>query len=165
VSRGAVAEAPLPGGADAGETYVIYGEPLPSPTPTPAPAVGRHSRDPSGWLRFVGQRHSRFVSWLVDSQLRFPGRDGGCGSPRLGCRRLVRQEAVAEVVTDIAAWLWCVTSPSYAIRGFAELPAAAGPSGTSGMGGAIYAVLAGAAAGVLALALVATLPVRRWRVR
>ena len=50
-----------------------------------------------------------------------------------------------------------------AVGGFAELPAVAGSSGTSGMGGPTYAVLAGAAAGVLAFAVLATLSVRRWR--
>ena len=50
------------------------------------------------------------------------------------------------------------------VGGIAELPAVAG-TGTSGMGGATYAVLAGAAAGVLAYAVLATLSVRRWRVR
>jgi hypothetical protein len=63
--------------------------------------------------------------------------------------------------TDITAWIWCVTSPTYAVGGIAELPALAGPAGTSGMGGATYAVLAGAAAGVLAFAVLATLRVRR----
>jgi hypothetical protein len=50
------------------------------------------------------------------------------------------------------------------VGGFAELPAVA-ETGASGMGGATYAVLAGAAAGVLAFAVLATLAVRRWRVR
>jgi hypothetical protein len=65
--------------------------------------------------------------------------------------------------SDITAWLWCATSPTYAVGGIAELPALAGPAGTSGMGGATYAVLAGAAAGVLAFAVLATLSVKRWR--
>jgi hypothetical protein len=52
----------------------------------------------------------------------------------------------------VAAWLWCVTSPTYAVGGIAELPALAGPSGTSGLGGATYAVLAGAAAGAVVIA-------------
>jgi hypothetical protein len=55
------------------------------------------------------------------------------------------------------------TGPS-AVGGFAELPALAG-TGASGMGGATYAVLAGAAAGVLAFAVLATLSVKRRRVR
>jgi len=63
---------------------------------------------------------------------------------------------------DVTAWIWCATSPSYAVGGFAEYPAVAGTSG-SGMGGATYAVLAGTAAGVLAFAVLATLTVRRWR--
>jgi hypothetical protein len=58
---------------------------------------------------------------------------------------------------------WRATSPAYAVGGFAELPPLAGPAGTSGMGGATYAVLA--AAGVLAFVVLATLSVRRWRVR
>jgi hypothetical protein len=49
---------------------------------------------------------------------------------------------------------------SYAVGGIAELPAVAG-TGTSGMGSATYAVLAGAAAGVLAFAVLATLSVKR----
>jgi len=59
------------------------------------------------------------------------------------------------------------TTPSYAVGGFAEYPALAGApgTGTSGMGGTTYAVLAGAAAGVLAFAVLATLSVKRWRVR
>lgn len=52
-----------------------------------------------------------------------------------------------------------------AVGGIAELPALAGPPGGSGMGGATHAVLAGAAAGVLAFAVLATLLVRRLRVR
>ena len=65
--------------------------------------------------------------------------------------------------TDITAWIWCVTSSAYAVGGFAEVPALAGAPGTgaSGMGGATYAVLAGAAAGVLAFAVLATLSVRK----
>jgi hypothetical protein len=59
----------------------------------------------------------------------------------------------------LAQW----TEP-YAVGGFAELPAVAG-TGTSGMGGATYAVLAGAAAGVLAFAVLATLSIRRGRGR
>jgi len=66
-----------------------------------------------------------------------------------------------EVGTDVTAWIWCATSPSYAVGGIAELPALAGPAGTSGMGGATYAVLAGAAAGVLAFAVLATLSLKR----
>jgi len=62
--------------------------------------------------------------------------------------------------TDITAWIWCVTSPTYAVGGFGEVPALAGTGG-SGMGGATYAVLAGAAAGVLAFAVLATLSVKR----
>jgi len=73
----------------------------------------------------------------------------------------------AEPGATVTAWVWCATttSPSYAVGGIAELPALAGPAGTSGMGGATYAVLAGAAAGVLAFAVLATLSVKRWRVR
>ena len=59
----------------------------------------------------------------------------------------------------------CCGTATYAVGGFAELPALAGPAGTSGMGGTTYAVLAGAAAGVLAFAVLATLSVKRWRVR
>jgi hypothetical protein len=55
----------------------------------------------------------------------------------------------------------CESSPP--VGGIAELPALAGPAGTSGSGSATYAVLAGAAAGVLAFAVLATLSVRRWR--
>jgi hypothetical protein len=69
------------------------------------------------------------------------------------------------ITTNVTGWLWCVTSPSYAVGGFAELPPLAGPPGGSGMGGATYAVLAGAAAGVLAFAVLATLSVKRRRVR
>ena len=58
----------------------------------------------------------------------------------------------------------CATGPSV-VGGSAELPAVAGSNGTSGMGGATYAVLAGAAAGMLAFAVLATLSVRKWRVR
>ena len=47
-----------------------------------------------------------------------------------------------------------------AVGGFAQLPAVAGSNG-----GATYAVLAGAAAGVLALAVLATLTVKRSRVK
>jgi hypothetical protein len=66
---------------------------------------------------------------------------------------------------DITGWLWCATSPSYAVGGIAELPPLASAPGGSGMGGATYAVLAGAAAGVLAFAGLATLSVKRRRVR
>jgi hypothetical protein len=62
--------------------------------------------------------------------------------------------------TDITAWLWRATSPTYAVGGFAEMPAVAGSDGTHGMGSATYAVLAGAAAGVLAFAVLATLSVK-----
>ena len=58
-----------------------------------------------------------------------------------------------------------ICAPYAPVGGIAELPAVAGPSGTSGMGSATYAVLAGAAAGVLAFAVLATLSVKRWRVR
>jgi len=54
---------------------------------------------------------------------------------------------------------------SAAVGGIAELPALAGPTGASGTGGTTYAVLAGAAAGVLAFAVLATLSVKRRRVR
>jgi imidazolonepropionase-like amidohydrolase len=47
------------------------------------------------------------------------------------------------------------------VGGFAELPALAGPPGGSGVSGTTYAVLAGAAAGVLAFAVLATLSVKR----
>ena len=57
------------------------------------------------------------------------------------------------------------TESPYAVGGIGELPALAGPAGTSGMGGATYAVLAGAAAGVLAFAVLATLAVKRRGVR
>ena len=52
----------------------------------------------------------------------------------------------------------------FSVGGIAELPALAGTGG-SGMGGATYAVLAGAAAGVLAFAVLATLSVKRRRAR
>jgi len=70
------------------------------------------------------------------------------------------------VVSDEPCAICCGTA-TYAVGGFAELPALAGApgTGTSGMGGATYAVLAGAAAGVLAFAVLATLSVKRWRVR
>jgi len=55
-------------------------------------------------------------------------------------------------------------SPS-PVGGIAELPALAGPPGGSGGGSATYAVLAGAAAGVLAFAVLATLSVKRRGVR
>jgi len=55
----------------------------------------------------------------------------------------------------------CCGAATYAVGGFAELPALAGPAGGSGMGRATYAVLAGAAAGVLAFAVLATLSVKR----
>jgi hypothetical protein len=51
-----------------------------------------------------------------------------------------------------------------AVGGIAELPAVAG-TGTSGMGGATYAVLAAAAVGVLAFAVLATLAVKKWGTR
>jgi len=51
--------------------------------------------------------------------------------------------------------------PPPLVGGIAELPALAGPAGTPGIGGAIYTVLAGAAAGVLAFAALATLSVKR----
>jgi hypothetical protein len=56
---------------------------------------------------------------------------------------------------------------AYAVGGFAELPplASAPGTGTSGMGGATYAVMAGAAAGVLAFAVLATLSVKRRAVK
>jgi hypothetical protein len=55
-------------------------------------------------------------------------------------------------------------SPPVAVGGIAELPALAGTGG-SGMGGTTYAVLAGAAAGVLAFAVLATLSVKGRSVR
>jgi Zn-dependent M28 family amino/carboxypeptidase len=57
----------------------------------------------------------------------------------------------------------CGSSP--AVGGIAELPAVAGPTGTSGMGGAMYAVLVGVAVGVLAFAALATLSIKRRGVR
>jgi hypothetical protein len=67
----------------------------------------------------------------------------------------------ADPGATVTAWVWCATSSeAYAVGGFAELPALAGTGG-SGMGGATYAVLAGAAAGVLAFAVLATLSVKR----
>jgi len=51
------------------------------------------------------------------------------------------------------------------VGGIAELPAVAGPSGGSGVGSATYAVLASAAAGVLAFAVLATWLATRRRVR
>ena len=62
----------------------------------------------------------------------------------------------------------CRTSGPGPVGGIAELPplaSAPGASDTSGMGGATYAVLAGAAAGVLAFAVLATLSVKRRGVR
>ena len=56
------------------------------------------------------------------------------------------------------------TGPSV-VGGIAELPPLASAPGGAGMGGTTYAVLAGAAAGVLAFAVLATLSVKRWRVR
>lgn len=47
------------------------------------------------------------------------------------------------------------------VGGIAELPAVAGPSGTSRIGSSTYAVLAGAAAGVVAFVALATLAVTR----
>jgi len=67
-------------------------------------------------------------------------------------------------VQNLPCAICCATGPSV-VGGFAELPALAGPTGTSGMGSTTYAVLAGAAAGVLAFAVLATLSVKRWRVR
>jgi hypothetical protein len=67
-------------------------------------------------------------------------------------------------VQDITLWLWCATSPSYAVGGIAELPPLASVPGGSGVSGTTYAVLAGAAAGVLAFAVLATLSVKRRRV-
>jgi hypothetical protein len=61
-------------------------------------------------------------------------------------------------------YFWYDVFPSTAVGGIAELPAVAG-TGAPGMGGATYAVMAGAAAGVLAFAVLASLSVRRWRVR
>jgi hypothetical protein len=58
----------------------------------------------------------------------------------------------------------CATGPSV-VGGIAELPAVAGSNGTSGMGSATYAVLAGAAAGVLAFVVLATLALKRRGVR
>jgi hypothetical protein len=59
--------------------------------------------------------------------------------------------------TDVTAWLWCVTSPSYAVGGVAEPPDFA--AGASGMGGA-YAVL-GAVGGVLAITVAGTVAAKR----
>jgi len=56
---------------------------------------------------------------------------------------------------DVTVWL---NNP---VGGFGEFPPLAGPAGTSGRGSATYAVLAGAAAGVVAFAVVATLSVKR----
>jgi hypothetical protein len=67
------------------------------------------------------------------------------------------------VIDDEPCAICCGTA-SYAVGGFAEFPALAGTGG-SGMGGATYAVLAGAAAGVLAFAVLATLSVKKWGVR
>jgi len=64
-----------------------------------------------------------------------------------------------------------VTCQAAAVGGIAELPDVAGgrldSDGTSsgGLGSGTYAVLAGAAASVLAFAVLATLSVKRWRVR
>jgi hypothetical protein len=64
------------------------------------------------------------------------------------------------MTANVTGWLWCATSPSYAVGGIAELPALAGTGG-SGVGGATYAVIAGAAAGVLAFVALATLSAKR----
>jgi hypothetical protein len=65
------------------------------------------------------------------------------------------------ITTNATGWLWCATSPSYAVGGIAELPPLASVPGGSGMGGTTYAVLAGAAAGVLAFAVLAGLSVKK----
>jgi hypothetical protein len=71
------------------------------------------------------------------------------------------------ITTNITGWLWCAMSPTYAVGGIAELPplASAPGAGGSGIGGTTYAVLAGAAAGVLAFAVLGTLAVKRRGVR
>jgi hypothetical protein len=77
-------------------------------------------------------------------------------------------EIIGSCGTAVAPQMGCfgaVIHKVLAVGGIAELPAVAGPSGTSGMGSATYAVLAGAAAAVLAFAVLATLSVKRWRVR
>jgi hypothetical protein len=56
-------------------------------------------------------------------------------------------------------------TPLGAVGGIAELPPLASAPGGSGVGGTTYAVLAGAAAGVLAFAVLATLTVKRRGVR
>jgi hypothetical protein len=74
----------------------------------------------------------------------------------------VHDEALGHVI-DHEPCAICCASGSFAVGGIAELPALAGAPGTgaSGMGGATYAVLAGAAAGVLAFAVLAALSVKR----
>jgi len=72
---------------------------------------------------------------------------------------LVNQNA--HTVYDEPCAICCATGSPSAVGGIAELPALAGPAGGSGMGRATYAVLAGAAAGVLAFAVLATLSVKR----
>jgi hypothetical protein len=71
-----------------------------------------------------------------------------------------RNVYVAGAISDNA---FKIASP-LAVGGIAELPDVAG-TGTSGMGGTTYAVLAGAAAGVLAFAVLATLSVKKRGVR
>jgi hypothetical protein len=68
---------------------------------------------------------------------------------------------------DYPTKVCCAAQAAPPVGGIAELPAVGGAPGTgaSGMGGATYAVLAGAAAGVLAFAVLATLSVKRRGVR
>jgi hypothetical protein len=59
----------------------------------------------------------------------------------------------------------CGTGSASAVGGIAELPPLASAPGGSGMGGTTYAVLAGAAAGVLAFGVMGTLAVKKRGVR
>ena len=62
--------------------------------------------------------------------------------------------------TDITAWIWCVTSPSYAVGGIADLPPMAGIDGSPAHNYAIAAVLAFVA--VVAFAAGGWYARRRW---
>ena len=72
-------------------------------------------------------------------------------------------DGMAHEVANEPCAICCATGSPSAVGGIAQLPAVAGAPGASasGMGGATYAVLAGAAAGVLAFVVLATLSLRR----
>jgi hypothetical protein len=76
--------------------------------------------------------------------------EGKCVLPPWQC---VTPVYSARVIVD-----W---SEPFAVGGIAELPPLASAPGGSGMGGTTYAVMAGAAAGVLAFAVLATLSVKK----